>query len=103
MKNEIESLAPNSLRLRRMGIDTYQEPVLYMRRDCHVCVSEGFEAQSRVEVALNGRSIVATLNVVDQSFLLPTEAGLSEAAWRLLDAHAGDQATVRHPAPLESL
>ena len=49
------------IRLRRLGIDTYQEPVLYMHRDCHVCHSEGFEAQSRVEVALNGRHIVATL------------------------------------------
>jgi thymidine phosphorylase len=95
--------APNRLRLRRMGIDTYQEPVLYMRRDCHVCVSEGFEAQSRIEVGLNGRNIVATLNVVDEEFLLPTEAGLSEAAWRLLHAHAGDEVTLRHPSPLESL
>ncbi|HSV35122.1 MAG TPA: thymidine phosphorylase family protein [Ramlibacter sp.] len=95
--------SPSRLHLRRMGIDTYQEPVLYMRRDCHVCVSEGFEAQSRVEVALNGRSIVATLNVVNDEYLLPTEAGLSEAAWRLLHASAGDEATLRHPAPLESL
>ena len=86
-----------------MGIDTYQEPVLYMRKDCLVCVSEGFEAQSRVEIALNGRSIVATLNVVSGEFLLPTEAGLSEAAWRLLHASAGDEAILRHPAPLESL
>jgi thymidine phosphorylase len=30
----------NQLRLRRLGIDTYQEPVLYMHRDCHVCQSE---------------------------------------------------------------
>ena len=91
------------LKLRRMGIDTYQEPVLYMRRDCHVCMSEGFEAQSRVEVALYGHSIVATLNVVDEEFLLPIEAGLSDAAWRLLKASDGDEATFRHPPPLESL
>lgn len=96
-------LSANRLHLRRMGIDTYQEPVLYMRRDCHVCMSEGFEAQSRVEVGLNGRSIVATLNVVSDEFLSPTEAGLSEAAWRLLQATAGDEAVIRHPAPLESL
>ncbi len=56
----IESTA-RRIRLRRLGIDTYQEPVLYMHRDCHVCHSEGFEAQSRVEVALNGHHIVATL------------------------------------------
>jgi thymidine phosphorylase len=93
----------SAIRLRRLGIDTYQEPVLYMHRDCHVCRSEGFEAQSRVEVALNGRHIVATLNVVSGSFLSPDEAGLSEAAWRLLQARDGDIATLRHPAPLESL
>ena len=91
------------IRLRRLGIDTYQEPVLYMHRDCHVCHSEGFEAQSRVEVALNGHHIVATLNVVSGAFLSADEAGLSEAAWRLLKAHDGDVATLRHPAPLESL
>lgn len=94
---------PNRLRLRRMGIDTYQEPVLYMHRDCPVCHSEGFEAQSRVEVALNGRTIVATLNVVTGAFLSPDEAGLSEAAWRLLQPGEGDEAHMRHPKPLESL
>jgi len=93
----------NRLRLRRLGIDTYQEPVLYMHRDCPVCHSEGFEAQSRVEVALNGHTIVATLDVVSGDFLSADEAGLSEAAWRLLQPREGDFATFRHPAPLESL
>jgi thymidine phosphorylase len=93
----------STLRLRRLGIDTYQEPVLYMHRDCHVCRSEGFEAQSRVELGLAGRTIVATLNVVSGDFLSPDEAGLSEAAWRLLGAAPGDEATLRHPQPIESL
>lgn len=100
MHDDTATPASNQLHLRRMDIDTYQEPVLYMRRDCHVCVSEGFEAQSRVQVGLNGRSIVATLNVVGEQFLLPTQAGLSEAAWRLLGARDGDVAAIR---PLESL
>lgn len=95
--------APSRLVLRRIGIDTYQEPVLYMHRDCAVCRSEGFEAQSRVEVLLEGRGIVATLNVVLGTFVAPGEAGLSESAWRLLGAVEGGVATVRHPAPLESM
>lgn len=86
-----------------MGIDTYQEPMLYMHRDCHVCVSDGFEAQSPVEILLNGRSIVATLNVVEGDLLPQAVAGLSESAWRLLQATDGDLAALRHPAPLESL
>ena len=93
----------NRLRLRRMGIDTYQEPVLYMHRDCPVCRSEGFEAQSRVELRLAGRTLVATLNVVSSDFLSPSEAGLSEAAWRLLGAHPGEEVSLHHPSPLESL
>lgn len=90
-------------RLRRLGIDTYQEAVLYMHRDCPVCRSEGFEAQSRVELLFEGRSVVATLNVVAGDFLRPDEAGLSEAAWRLLQAREGAPVMVRHPRPLESL
>jgi thymidine phosphorylase len=94
---------PASLRLRRLGIDTYQEPVLYLHRDSPVCRSEGFEAQSRVEVTVGERTIVATLNVVRGDFLARDDAGLSEAAWRMLQAAEGDVAKLRHPPPLESL
>lgn len=94
---------PPTLRLKRLGIDTYQEAVIYMRRDCHVCRAEGFEAQARLALHLNGRRLIATLNVVDSDLLAHDQAGLSEAAWRALDAHAGDVVTLAHLAPLESL
>ena len=93
----------HALRLKRLGIDTYQEPVIYMRSDCHVCRAEGFEAQSRVQVAHNGHAIVATLNVVTGDLLALDEAGLSEAAWRRLGARAGDAVALSHPPVLESL
>ena len=32
-----------TLRLRRLGIDTYQHPVVYLRADSPVCSAEGFE------------------------------------------------------------
>jgi thymidine phosphorylase len=92
-----------TLHLRRLGIDTYQEPVLYLHRDCPVCRSEGFEAQSRVEMHVDGRTVVATLNVVHGDFLAVGEAGVSEAAWRLLGAPEGAWVALRHPPPLESL
>lgn len=91
------------VRLRRMGIDTYQAPVIYLRRNSAVCRAEGFEAQSRVEVRCDGRGLIATLNVVTDARLQDDEAGLSEAAWRLLGAAEGDAAELRHPLPLESL
>lgn len=91
------------LKVRRLGIDTYQEPVIYIHRECHVCQSEGFEAQSRIQVALNGKTIIATLNVVTSDLLTMQEAGLSESAWRLLDPAEGDEITVSHQAFLDSM
>ncbi|WP_409482661.1 thymidine phosphorylase family protein [Noviherbaspirillum sp. ST 5-3] len=94
--------AGNVLRMRRIGIDTYLEPVIFMRGDCHICKSEGFEAFSRVEVWRDHKRIIATLNVVKASFLEIDEAGLSEAAWRALGGADGDHIRLFHPAPMQS-
>ncbi|ALO45027.1 thymidine phosphorylase family protein [Pseudohongiella spirulinae] len=91
------------LYLTRLGIDTHQEPVVYMREDCHVCRSEGFDAQGRVEICSGKNSIIATLDIVKGDLLSHQKAGLSEAAWRLLGAAEGDKATFRHAPPVESM
>lgn len=97
-------ITANTLRARRIGIDTYQEPVVYMRADCHICLSEGFAAQSRILIGCRGRSIIATLNVTRNNNLVAhDQAGLSEAAWELLQAQEGEIITVSHSPPLESL
>jgi thymidine phosphorylase len=93
----------NHLKLRRLGIDTYQEAVIYMTANCHVCRAEGFTAQSRVQVTLGDRHLIATLNVVTDSLLRRDEASLSEYAWRTLQATEGAAIEVSHPEPLESL
>ena len=92
----------NTLHARRLGVDTYQEHVVYMHHDCVVCRTEGFEAQSRIEMSLRGRRIVATLNVVMSDLLRTGEAGLSEAAWRALQASEGDVIVLRHAPTLDS-
>ena len=63
------------LRARRLGVDTFQQAVVYMRQDCHVCKSQGFAAQSQVEVHFRGRSLRATLNIVVTNLLLPGPLG----------------------------
>lgn len=93
----------NFLYLTRLGIDTHQEPVVYMREDCHVCRAEGFNAQSRVLVCSAEHSIICTLDIVTGDFLSHQKAGLSEAAWRLLQPQEGERATFRHPPPVESM
>src|SRR3972149_3630928 len=65
--------SPSRLTLRRLGIDTYQEHIVYMRADCHVCRSEGFEARSRVRAAANGKRLPARLNVSRSGLLCREE------------------------------
>ena len=93
----------NSLSPRRLGIDTHQEPVVYMRADCPVCRSEGFAAHSRVQVRLGERSITATLNIVRGTLLGPDEAGFSESAWDLLRPQAGARVSFAHPVAVDSM
>lgn len=93
----------HSLRVRRIGIDTYREAVIYMRRDCAVCRSEGFEAQARIRVRGLRRSIIATLNVVAPELLAEDEVGLSDAGFEMLDAMEGESVDIAHPEPLESM
>ena len=95
--------AVERLHLRRLGIDTYDEPVIYMAADCPVCRSEGWEAQARVRVSLGDRSVIATLNVVTDGLLAPHEASLSDAAWERLGAVEGETITLSHPPPLTSM
>jgi thymidine phosphorylase len=70
------------LRLRPVGIDTYHENVAYLHRDCEVYRAEGFKALSKIELHLNGHSILATLNVVDDTRIVDCgEVGLSKSAY----------------------
>ena len=59
----------DALVARELGIDTHQEYVIYMHRDCPVCRAEGFTAQARVAVRIAERALVATLNVVQTDWL----------------------------------
>lgn len=107
MKKEVRSNAVgilhHGLKLKRMGIDTYQEPTIYMRHDCHICKAEGFEAKTRLKVYFNERQIIATLNVITSDILAIDEVGVSESTWRLLDAKENDLLQFDHLAPIESL
>ena len=94
----------NTLRLKQLGIDTYKEAVIFMRKDCDVGRSEGFEVHTRVHVTLNNHTILATLYTIDNDGLLdPGEVSLSIYAWQLLQAQEGDIVHLSHPKPLQSL
>lgn len=93
----------NQLKLIKLGIDTLQEFIIYMRSDCFICKSEGFESLARVIVTLNNHSIVATLDMVHSNILKENEASLSESAWERLGAQVGDLIKISHLPPVTSI
>lgn len=93
----------DKLQLKRIGINTYKEAVLYLRDDSEICRSEGFEAQARIQVAHKNGTILATLNTVETTVLRHNEASLSNYAWDTLDAKDGDIIQVSHPKLPESV
>lgn len=94
--------AHTRLRVVRAGIDTYQQPVVYMHRDCPVCRSEGFAALTRVRMQVGTQHVIATLNVVTGDHLAVDEVALSDAAWQAVTPEAGAYATFQHPEPAAS-
>lgn len=93
----------NFLKVKSLGIDTYRENIIFMRQDCEVCRSEGFTSLTRVVVNFEGRSIVATLNVVNSDILHHSEISLSTEAMKRLGVHDGDTIQVSHLKPIQSL
>jgi thymidine phosphorylase len=98
-----ERPATDVLRARRLGIYTQNEAIIFMSRDCPICVSEGFSAQSRVRVAHGINTLIATLYQTAPGLLEDGEVGLSEAAWNRLDVKPEGTVRVSHPRPLDSL
>lgn len=44
----------NNLKVKSIGIDTYRENTIYMRHDCHICLSEGLKALTRLGFKTQG-------------------------------------------------
>lgn len=93
----------NTLQLVRLGIDTQNEFIIYIHADCSVCKSEGFVAETQVQITLHETSIIAKLNIIQSALLTVNEASLSESAWKRLNAKIGDVIKLQHPDPVMSL
>jgi thymidine phosphorylase len=93
----------NSVRARRLGLDTQYEAVAFMHKKCQVCRSEGFSAHARVLLRHGPQEVIATLYQATGDLIAHNEAALSESAWSRLGLADGDHITVSHPAPLDSL
>ncbi|WP_431858053.1 thymidine phosphorylase family protein [Azospirillum sp.] len=91
------------LTLRFLAIDTLRENVAFLHRHCTKYRVDDFLGLARVEVRSNGRSLLATLNVVDDvGILKPDEIGLSTSAFRQLGVAEGAQVRLVPPKPPRS-
>jgi thymidine phosphorylase len=93
----------HTLKIKKLGIATYKEAIVYLRQDSCICKSEGFEAQSRIKVSLGKRSIIATMQMITDGLLSGAELGLSDYAFELLGGKNGDLVSISHPNPLNSM
>lgn len=75
-----------TLPLVRAGIGTYRQPVVYMRKDCHLRRAGGGTALTRVRTSVGPKSIVATLNVVTRADCLAMPPRFAAATVRELGA-----------------
>ncbi len=98
-----DAVAPQ-LKLKRVAIDTYRENVAYLHRDCAIYRAEGFQALSKVEIRANGRRILASFNVVDDTCIVGVdELGVSEDAFTQLGVENGHPAFINQAEPPSSI
>lgn len=93
----------NKLIYRSLGINTLHEHFVYMREDCHICISEGFEALTRIRVSYGKSSLVTSLNVLQLNLLQHGEISMSEAAAQSLGIKNGDSISISHVEAFGSL
>ena len=93
--NEQKTPHNETLKLRRVAIDTYRENVAYMHRDCEFYRAEGFQALTKIVISANGNRIFAVLNVVDDEKIVGIcEMGLSEQAFDQIGLKEGEDVRV---------
>ena len=93
------------LKLKSIGINTYQENLVLIARSCQDFRPEEYQAYKKVEVeGPGGRRLLATLAVVDdESIVARDEIGLTKAAFRRLGLAEGTPVGIAPAIPPRSL
>lgn len=94
-----------TLSLRRVGLQTYSEYVAFLSSACSAYKPESFVNINKIEIrAVNGRRIIATLNIVENGDLLdPYSLGLSIPAFAALGAPEGSHVAISLARPPHSM
>lgn len=97
--------ASQTLSLRRIGLQTYGEYVAFLSSACRLYKPESFVNINKVEIhAPNGRSVIASLNIVENGDLLDhLSLGLSTNAFHALQEAEGTQVSLTLARPPRSM
>jgi thymidine phosphorylase len=91
------------MRIRPVKIHTHRENILFLRKDSELCRAQHGSSMEKLEVLHGDRTLVGTLDMVEEDFLEPGEVGLSEYAFEVFGLPAGTEVEVRHPEPVRSV
>ena len=92
------------LQLKRIGLHTYGENVVFLSAHCRTYKPKAFASFNKVEVSGAGRRIMATLNIVENGEILdPESLGLSISAFDDLGLPEGAQVSLRPATQPRSL
>lgn len=90
-----EGARTGTLKVRALPIDSVRENVAFLARDCHALRPERYGGSRKVEVAFNGRSLLASVLISDSPELVgPGEIGLAAPALRRLGVAKGQTVVV---------
>ena len=94
-----------TLTLRRVGLQTYGEYIAFLSSACRAYKPESFVNINKIEIrGPQGRTIVATLNIVENGDLLdPFSVGLSSNAFHALGVPEGSQVAINLARPPRSM
>jgi thymidine phosphorylase len=100
----VEGINP-TLAIRRVGLQTYGEYVAFLSASCRAYTPESFVNINKIEVrGTNGRTVVATLNIVENGDMLdPESLGLSSNAFKALGVVEGSKVTINLARPPRSM
>lgn len=92
------------LKVKSIPIDTLRENVVLLSRDCQALRPERLRGSRKVELKVNGRTVLADIVIADDPALVAAdEVGLAQPAFRRLGATAGDLAEISPARPARSL
>jgi len=92
------------LKVKALPIDNFRENLVVLSRACTALRPERLRGTRKVEVRMNGFSILASIVISDDpSFVAPDEIGLAQPAFRRLQARPGAMAVIEPSPPPRSL